>query len=174
MFIWLCQVFVAARGISIASLRIFRCSTQTLQLWRVGSVCVTRVGSLWCMGTGECGFSSYSTQAELLCGLWDIGFWTRDQTYVICIAKKILHHWTISYGFHIFFFLRLHSVFIFIFGCTEFVVHRLSLAVVSRGYSFWGAPAPHCCGFSCGGTWALGMWASVLVARGLLCAASVV
>ena len=73
-----------------------------------------------------------------------------------------------------FFFLRLHSVFIFIFGCTELVVHRLSLAVVSRGYSFWGAPAPHCCGFSCGGTWALGMWASVLVARGLLCAASVV
>ena len=38
----------------------------------------------------------------------------------------------------------------------------------------WGAPAPRCYGFSCGRTWALGMWASVVVAHGLLSAGSVV
>ena len=30
-----------------------------------------------------------------------------------------------------------------------------------------GAPASHCGGFSCCGAWALGAWASVVVARGL-------
>ena len=40
--------------------------------------------------------------------------------------------------------------------------HGLSLVAVSRGYS-----SLQCAGFSCCGAWALGVWASVVVARGL-------
>ena len=40
------------------------------------------------------GLSSCSTQAELLCGMWDLSSLTRDQTPVLCIARQILNHWT--------------------------------------------------------------------------------
>ena len=40
-----------------------------------------------------------------------------------------------------------------------------SLVAVSEGYSGW--PASRCSGFSCSGAWALGLGASVVVARGL-------
>ena len=40
------------------------------------------------------GLSSYSTQAELLCGMWDLSSLTRDRTHVLCIARQILNHWT--------------------------------------------------------------------------------
>ena len=40
------------------------------------------------------GLSSYSTQAELLCGMWDLSSLTRGRTHVLCIARQILNHWT--------------------------------------------------------------------------------
>ena len=41
------------------------------------------------------GLSSCSTQAELLCGMWDLSSLTRDQTHVLCIARVIPNHWTV-------------------------------------------------------------------------------
>lgn len=41
------------------------------------------------------------------------------------------------------------------------------LAIASGGYSSCGVQASHCGGFSCCRAWALGAWASVVVARGL-------
>ena len=45
-------------------------------------------------------------------------------------------------------------------------VCRFSVVAASGDYSCCGARASHC-GFSCCGAWALGTWASVVVARGL-------
>ena len=41
------------------------------------------------------GLSSCSTQAELLCGMWDLSSLTRDRSHVLCIARQILNHWPI-------------------------------------------------------------------------------
>ena len=46
-------------------------------------------------------------------------------------------------------------------------VRGLSLVVASRGYLRCSAWASHYGGFSCCGAWALGAWASVVVAHGL-------
>ena len=46
-------------------------------------------------------------------------------------------------------------------------MHGLPLVVAKGGYSHCGARASHCGGFSCCRAWALGAWASVIVARGL-------
>ena len=44
---------------------------------------------------------------------------------------------------------------------------RLSLVAASGATLRCSAWASHCGGFSCCGAWALGTWASVVVARGL-------
>ena len=60
------------------------------------------------------------------------------------------------------------KMYIFIFGCAGSLwLYRFSLTVGSRDYSLVVAWASHCSGFSCCQAWALGMWASVLVAHGL-------
>ena len=38
--------------------------------------------------------SSYGSQAQLLCGMWDPSFPTRDRTRVPCIRKQTLNQWT--------------------------------------------------------------------------------
>ena len=43
---------------------------------------------LWCV----CGLQS--TQAQLLCGMWDLSSPTRDQTFTICVGRWVLNHWT--------------------------------------------------------------------------------
>ena len=43
----------------------------------------------------------------------------------------------------------------------------LDLRCCARVFSSCGAQASHCGGFSCCGAWALGAWASVVVACGL-------
>ena len=48
----------------------------------------------------------------------------------------------------------------------------LGLRCCARPFSSCGEQASHCGGFSCCGAWALGMWASVVVARGLSCSAA--
>ena len=58
-------------------------------------------------------------------------------------------------------------LFIYFWLCWVFVAHGLSLVVASGDYSWCGARASHCGGFSCCGARALGTWASVVVARGL-------
>ena len=90
-----------------------------------------------------------------------------------------------------FFFLNKFYLFICLFVCLfvcfwlcwVFVaVCKLSLVVVSRGYSSLrstgprpmgfsscGATASHCGGLSCCGAWALGTQASVVVVHGLSC-----
>ena len=57
-----------------------------------------------------------------------------------------------------FIYFWLHWVFI--------AAHGLSLVVVSRDYYLLWCVASYCSGFSCCGTWALGAWASVVVAPG--------
>ena len=39
-------------------------------------------------------FSRSGALAELLCGRWDLGSLTKDQTCIPCIARQILSHWT--------------------------------------------------------------------------------
>ena len=59
-------------------------------------------------------------------------------------------------------------LFIYFWLCWVFVAAcGLSLVVASGGYSLCGVRASHCSGFFCCGARALGMWASVVVARGL-------
>ena len=48
-FIWLCQVSVAALGISLASCGTFPCGIQTLELW-------CGLNSWQCVGCRACGF----------------------------------------------------------------------------------------------------------------------
>ena len=69
----------------------------------------------------------------------------------------------------LYFFINLF-IYLFIFGCVGswLLVHRLSLVVASGGATLrCSAWASHCGGFSCCGVRALGIWASVVVARGL-------
>ena len=67
----------------------------------------------------------------------------------------------------LFFFLIIY----FIYGCVGSLLLRVgfSLVVASGDYS-----SLRCAGFSCCGAQALGVWASVVVARGLWTAGSVV
>ena len=74
--------------------------------------------------------------------------WTRDQTCILCIDRRILLD----------IYSRLHWVF--------FALHRLSLVVAGGGSSLLWCPGFSCGGFSCGER-ALGVWASVVVACGL-------
>ena len=64
------------------------------ELWHAGSSCVMGDLSLWHMDSllAVQGLSSCSTQAELLCDMWDLSSLTRDQTHVLCIARQILNH----------------------------------------------------------------------------------
>ena len=73
------------------------------------------------------------------------------------------------------FFLNLFSFFIYFWLCWVFIaVHGLSLAAASRGSSLLQCTQHHCSGFSCCGAQALGAQASVVAARGLQSAGSVV
>ena len=77
-----------------------------------------------------------------------------------------------SKPFYLFF-----KIYLFIYFWLRLVfvaAHGLSLAAASGGYSLCGARASHCGGFSCCRARALGVWASVVVARGLQSAGSVV
>ena len=77
------------------------------------------------------------------------------------------------------FFLKNHchqDLYVFIFGCIVSPLLRAGFLLLQRAgatlcCSEW---ASHCGGFSCCGARALGVWASVVVARGLYSADSVV
>ena len=67
-----------------------------------------------------------------------------------------------------FFFKLTFKNFIYFWLRWVFVAaHGLSLVVVSGATLYCGARASHCSGFSCCRAWALGAWASAVVARGL-------
>ena len=72
---------------------------------------------------------------------------------------------------HLFLILIFKNLFIylFIFGCVGSLLLRTGFLQLWRvGATLCcGARASHCSGFSCCGVWALGMLASVVVARGL-------
>ena len=59
------------------------CGTQDLLLQHTDSLAVVL------------GLSSYSGQALLLQGMWNLSSLTRDRTHSPCITKQILNHWTI-------------------------------------------------------------------------------
>ena len=59
--------------------------------------------------------------------------------------------WIVVFPIILFFF---KIIYLFTFGCA-------------RAFSTCGAQASPCGGLSCCGAWALGAWASVVVARGL-------
>ena len=73
------------------------CGCVGSELWHVGSSCVMGDLSLWHTDSlfAVQGLSSCSTQAELLCGMWDLSSLTRHRTHVLCIARQILNHWTV-------------------------------------------------------------------------------
>ena len=67
-------------------------------------------------------------------------------------------------------FKNLFILFIYFWLCWVFVAaRRLSLVAVSGAALCSGERASHCGGFSCCRAWALGLRASVVVARGLSC-----
>ena len=68
LFIWLCWVLVAARGIFIAS-----CGDLLSQL--VDSLVVA------------CGLSSCGRRVSLLCRMWDLNSPTRHRTHAPCIGS---------------------------------------------------------------------------------------
>ena len=70
--IWLRRVLVAAHGS-------FCCSVRTLQLGCASSVAVFRL---------------QSAQVYFLRGMESLSSPTRDQTYIPCVARWILNHWT--------------------------------------------------------------------------------
>ena len=42
-----------------------------------------------------CVESCFNSRALLLHSMWDLSFWTRDQTHILsCIGRQILNHWT--------------------------------------------------------------------------------
>ena len=76
------------------------------------------------------------------------------QAYFSCILKNIYY--------------------LFLFGLGLRCCEGFSLVVASEGLlSSCGAQASHCSGPSCCAAWALGMWASVVVAPGLWSTGSV-
>ena len=83
------------------------------------------------------------------------GVFKLERTFVCGWSNPLAYRFPVS----TFFFFWLRWVFA--------AVHRLSLVVVSRGYSFCGVWASHCGGFSYCGARALGAWASVVVVHGL-------
>ena len=76
-----------------------------------------------------------------------------------------------SYYFSLFFYLFILSnfIYLFIFGCVgSSLLHAGFLQLWRAGATLHcSARASHCGGFSCCRAWALGVWASVVVARGL-------
>ena len=66
-------------------------------------------------------------------------------------------------------FLKINLFYLFIFYCTGSSLLRASFLLLQPAGATLrcGARASHCSGFSCCGAWALGEWASVVVARGL-------
>ena len=120
IYFWLCWVFIAAHGLSLVLE-----SGATLHCGEQASVLVA------------CGFSS--------CGAWFVApacvgsSWTRDQTVSPCIGRQILTHCTtgeVSQTFKCIYFY-------FWPCCISVALHRLSLVVMSRGYS-----SLRCMGFS--------------------------
>ena len=64
------------------------CGMQDLHCVMVGSFTATHrllVVAYW--------LSSCGTQAWLLCSMWDLSSPTKDQTFILCIARQILQHW---------------------------------------------------------------------------------
>ena len=68
LFIWLHQGLAVARRISAVSCVIFHCGTQALTSW--------------------------SVLAWFFQGIWNLSSLTRNWTYVLCIGRQILNHWT--------------------------------------------------------------------------------
>ena len=57
-------------------------------LWRAGLL-------LWCMHSScGLGLSSWGTWASLLRGMWNLSSPNKDWTWVPCIGRQILNHWT--------------------------------------------------------------------------------
>ena len=78
---------------------------------------------------------------------------------LFCCGRTLYLPERLMCGGLFFLFFWLHWVFIAALG--------LSLVAVSGATLRCGAQASHCSGFSCCGARALGVWASVVVARGL-------
>ena len=73
--------------------------------------------------------------------------------YIYFVSYLLIY---LSFFKKIFIYFWLHWVFV--------AAHGLSLVVVSGGYPSLQCTASHCGGFSSCGAWALGTWASVVVA----------
>ena len=70
--------------------------------------------------------------------------------------------------FYFIYLLTFNYLFIYFWLCWVFVAAcGLSLVASSRDHSSCSVQASHCGGFSCWEAWALGVQASVVVARGL-------
>ena len=84
------------------------------------------------------------------------------------LEKSLLSH-IIRYDPIFSFLFRFIYFYLFVFGCTASLLLRLSLVAAHPGYSSLhcsSARASHCGRFSYCGAWAVGMWASVVVADG--------
>ena len=79
-------------------------------------------------------------------------------TYPHTLLNSFLNWFFCFYKFIYFIYFCLHWVFV--------AAHWLSLVAASRALRCSEWPF-HCSGFSCGRAWALGVWASVVVAGGL-------
>ena len=96
-------------------------------------------------------------------------YFDKENNHVKLVHKVITHSNTF------FIYINLFILFIYFWLRWVFVAAcRLSLVAVSGATLHCRVRASHCSGFSCCGAWALGAWASVVVAHGLQSAGSVV
>ena len=73
-----------------------------LRLRRAGGYSLAAVGRLLTAvaslvvkhGLHSTGLSSCGARAQMPLGMWDLSFWTKDQTPVSCIDRWILNHQT--------------------------------------------------------------------------------
>ena len=79
LFIWPCQVLLAACRILVASCRI---STAVHRLSGCGTWAPVH------------GVSSCGARVQLLSDVWDLSSPTRNRTHVLCIPRQILNHLT--------------------------------------------------------------------------------
>ena len=70
------------------------CSKQKLVLVCGRLVAEHKLQGGWSSVVAACGLSSCGTWAQLIHGMWDLSFWTKNQICVPYIGRQILNHWT--------------------------------------------------------------------------------
>jgi len=77
----------------LSSIPSYICTTSFFCLcWVIVAVCGFL--PLWSTGCRICGLSSCVRWAWLPGGMWDLSYLTRNGTWVPCIGRQILSHWT--------------------------------------------------------------------------------